>query len=130
MLAAAALEVGAGVLASIVGNYWLFLLLRFLIGASIGGIMIIGFVLMIEVTGKKHREMASCLMQLPFNFGYLIMPLIGYYIRRWEMVQMAFSVPPILLLLFYCKLPETPRWLLATGKTDQAIAVLERAAKL
>lgn len=125
------LEVAAGITASFMTNVWAFIALRFFVGCSIGGTMIISFVLLVEFTGKQYRELVACLIQLPFNIGYLLLPIVGYYIRTWQWIQLTFSLAPLLMIVVtYWFLPESPRWLLATGRTERAIQVLKTAAKV
>lgn len=42
---------------------------------------------------------------------------------------MAISVPSLLLIAYYWVLPESPRWLMTVGKTEDAVDVLQRGAK-
>lgn len=53
------------------------------------------------------------------------MPTLGW---RW---LLAFSaVPSAVLLIFYTTAPESPRYLCRRGRTDEALEILERIAKL
>lgn len=44
-------------------------------------------------------------------------------------MQLTLSLPSIFLVSYYWIMPESPRWLIAVKKPDEAIAILERAAK-
>nr|CAD7443349.1 unnamed protein product [Timema bartmani] len=44
--------------------------------------------------------------------------------------QLAVSLPSIVLLSYWWTIPESPRWLLTAGRETEAIAILERAAKV
>lgn len=66
---------------------------------------------------------------LPFNFGHLLLSVFGYLIRDWRYFQLTISLPSVILISYYWILPESPRWLLAVGETEKAIAVIEKAAK-
>ena len=107
----------------------MFTALRFILAVAIGGIMVTSFVLIMEIIGTKYRDTIGIIYQIPFNIGYLTLPLFGYYIRSWNTFQLAISVPSILLLSYYFLLPESPRWLLTVGRTDDAVHILEVIAK-
>lgn len=68
------------------------------------------------------------LYQIPFNLGHLSLALFGYLLRDWRYFQVAISLPPIILISYFWFLPESPRWLLAIGRTEEAVKVLEKAA--
>lgn len=57
------------------------------------------------------------------------MPLISYYFRNWRQFQIIISVPSLFLISYYWLLPESPRWQLAVGNKEAAIATLKKAAK-
>lgn len=81
-----------------------------------------------ELIGTKWRELVSVLYQVPFNLGHLTLPLFAYYFRDWHQLQLALSIPSIVLISYYWLLPESPRWLFTTGRVDDSAAVLEKAA--
>lgn len=82
-----------------------------------------------EIIAIKYRELFSVLYQIPFNLGHLTLPLFAYYIRDWQKLQFALSIPSIILLSYYWLIPESPRWLFTIGRVDEAASILEKAAK-
>jgi len=48
----------------------------------------------------------------------------------WRWLVAISSVPLLLLMLLYPLLPESPYWLLATGRTQEAQALLQRIAHM
>lgn len=109
--------------------YWLFCVCRFVTGTVTGGTMITSFVLVMEIIGVKYREVFSILYQIPFNVGHLMLPLFSYILRDWHDFQLAISIPSIVLISYYWLIPESPRWLFAVGRVDDAAAVLQKAAR-
>jgi hypothetical protein len=91
--------------------------------------MVTSFVLVMEIIGTKWRELFSVLYQVPFNLGHLTLPLFAYYIRDWQKLQFALSIPSIILLSYFWLVPESPRWLFTIGRVDEAAKILEKAAK-
>ncbi|KAF5284079.1 hypothetical protein FQA39_LY17128 [Lamprigera yunnana] len=109
--------------------FWLFLVCRFICSVATGGTMVTTFVLVMELIGTKWRTAVGILYQIPFNLGHLSLTLIGYLIRDWRYFQLTITLPSIILLSYYWVIPESPRWLLATGQTEEAIVVMEKAAR-
>ncbi|KAK7476039.1 hypothetical protein BaRGS_00032746 [Batillaria attramentaria] len=55
--------------------------------------------------------------------------LFAYFIRNWRWLEIALSIPSIVLLFYWWLIPESPRWLASRGREDEAMKVLERIAK-
>lgn len=83
-----------------------------------------------EIVGVKWREVVSNLYQIPFNLGHLTLPCFAYFIRDWHYLQLALSLPSVILISYYWLIPESPRWLFAVGRIDEASAVLEKSARM
>ncbi|XP_022828107.1 organic cation transporter protein-like [Spodoptera litura] len=111
-------------------TFELFTLFRFGIGISVGGTMVISFVILMEFIGPAHREILSALYQAPFNVGCIVLPWVAYYYRDFKNLQIALSTPTLLCLIYFYSLPETPRWLIAKHKTERAIIILQHVAKV
>ncbi|KAI5646027.1 sugar transporter domain-containing protein [Phthorimaea operculella] len=130
LLVAVVIQVTAGVAAAYIPEFWTFTFFRFLVGASVGGTMVTGFVIVMEFVGTKYRDVISALYQVPFNLGHMLLPVFGYFFRDFSDFQLAISIPSVILLSYFVLVPETPRWLIAVKRTDDAINVLERVAKV
>lgn len=129
-LIAVVMQVSMGILAVYMSTYWGFSFIRFIIGLSVGGTMVIGFVIVMEYIGPQYRHIISALYQAPFNVGHITLTGFGYYFRRFRHFQMAISVPTALMLTYFWLVPETPRWLIAVNRIDEATAILEYVAKV
>ncbi|KAL1505919.1 hypothetical protein ABEB36_005367 [Hypothenemus hampei] len=128
LVSAVILQAVSGTIAAFSPWFPLFLLMRFLAALATGGTMVTSFVLTMELIGTEWRTVVGILYQIPFNLGHLLLPAISYFLRNWRYFQAAISLPSILLIFYYWVMPESPRWLLASGKQEEAIKVLERAA--
>ncbi|CAK1585507.1 unnamed protein product [Parnassius mnemosyne] len=129
-LVAIVIQVIMGISAAYIPDFWAFTFVRFLIGVSVGGTMVIGFVLVMEYVGIEYRDVVSALYQAPFNLGHMLLPVYGYFLRDFSDFQLGISIPTIVLLSFFILLPESPRWLIAVKETDRAIGILEKVAKV
>ena len=101
MLVAAVIQVVSSILAAFSPNYIIFIFLRFLIAFSVSGVFECGFVLVTEICGPSYRTYFGILTQFPFGWGAALLPVIAYFIRQWQHLQLAISVPCILLGIFY-----------------------------
>lgn len=129
MLVAAAIQTVASIVAAFATNYIIFIFLRFLIAFSVSGVFECGFVLVTEICSPTYRTYFGILTQFPFGIGAALLPLIAYFIREWQSLQLAISIPCILLASFYWFVPESPRWLMAEGRFDEALKILKDGAK-
>ncbi|CAH2047324.1 unnamed protein product, partial [Iphiclides podalirius] len=82
-----------------------------------------------EVVSGKWRTIIPVLYQLPFGFGNAVLALLAYWLRDWRKLEFALATISSLYLLYWFWVPESPRWLLATGETEKAIDVLENIAR-
>lgn len=130
MLVAAAIQTVTSIVAAFATNYVIFIFLRFLIAFSVSGVFECGFVLVTEICGPTYRTYFGILTQFPFGIGAALLPLVAYFIRQWQSLQLAISVPCILLASYYWFVPESPRWLLAEGRFEEALKILKSGAKV
>nr|XP_022911363.1 organic cation transporter protein-like [Onthophagus taurus] len=128
LVAAVMIQTVSGCAAAIVPWFWVHILLRFICTTATGGTMMTSFVLIMELVGLKWRTTVGILYQIPFNLGHLSLPLIAYLLRDWRLNQFVISISSVVLFAYYWVLPESPRWLLAVGETEKAVAILEKAA--
>lgn len=83
-----------------------------------------------EIIGIKWRELISVLFHIPFNLGHLTLPIFAYFIRDWQHLQFALSIPSVVLISYYWLIPESPRWLFAAGRIPETVTILTKAAKI
>ncbi|KAJ8723268.1 hypothetical protein PYW08_003180 [Mythimna loreyi] len=124
------IEIFAGIMSSFMPTYWSFTFVRMFVGFANGGIMIISFVIIMEYVGSSYRDVLSALFHVPFTTGHILLAAVGYLIRDYTYFQLFISLSNVLLLLYICILPETPRWLLVMNKTEQAVVLMEQVAKI
>ncbi|XP_028653432.1 solute carrier family 22 member 16 isoform X2 [Erpetoichthys calabaricus] len=101
-------------------NYYIFIVLRFLLAMVCSGYLVVVFVYVTEFTGIKVRTWTSMHVHAAFAVGVMIVALIGYLVRTWWIYQIILTVTTLPFLLVCWKLPETPFYLLAKGKYKSA----------
>jgi OCT family organic cation transporter-like MFS transporter 4/5 len=129
MLVASVIQIVASIAAAFSVNYIMFIFLRFLVAFSVSGVFECGFVLVTEICGPKFRAPFGILTQFPFGVGAAFLPLMAYFVRDWVNLQLAISIPCLLLLTYYWFIPESPRWLMAEGRFEEALVILKQGAK-
>ncbi|XP_037048393.1 organic cation transporter protein-like isoform X2 [Bradysia coprophila] len=129
LVAAVFIQLISGVCTSVSPWFWLFCLCRFITAVATGGTMTTSFVLVMEITGVRWRELILVLYQIPFNLGHLTLAGFAYFIRDWHNLQFALSIPSVVLISYYWLVPESPRWLFAAGRVEEASKQLEKAAR-
>ncbi|TDH04411.1 hypothetical protein EPR50_G00151300 [Perca flavescens] len=128
LLLSIALQTGFGVAVAFAPNFSVYVILRFLVGTTVSGVIINAFVLGTEWTCTKRRMLAGIFTDYAFGLGYMLLAGIAYLIRDWRKLQLAISAPGFLLIFYIWVLPQSARWLLANDRMEEAIALLRKAA--
>ncbi|CAH1373355.1 unnamed protein product [Tenebrio molitor] len=118
-----------GIAASRIPWYWGFIGMRFLLAVANGGTIVTSFVMCMEVVGGTWRSIVPILYQIPYGFGNSIMAGLAYLYREWRDLHLALSLLSSFYIVYLWFVPESPRWLLATGNKKEAIDILQNAAK-
>ncbi|AWP04906.1 putative organic cation transporter protein-like [Scophthalmus maximus] len=128
LLLSIALQTVFGVAVAFAPNFTVYVILRFVVGATISGVIINAFVLGTEWTCTKRRMLAGILTDYAFGLGYMLVAGVAYLIRDWRKLQLAISAPGFLLIFYIWVVPQSARWLLANDRREEAIALLRKAA--
>ncbi len=110
-------------------DFWSFAIFRFIEGIGLGAEVPIVASYAAEFVPAKKRGALMSLYQSCFILGIILSSLLGWLIvPRWGWrVLLGFGAIPVLLAVWLRKgLPESPRWLLARGRIDEATAVVEK----
>ncbi|XP_015117233.1 organic cation transporter protein isoform X2 [Diachasma alloeum] len=113
----------------IVQSYPVFLGLRGLQGIFAQGLHSATYVLILELFPTKFRTLIFTVMGIAWSLGLLLLAGLSYIILDWRILQLAVSVPTAITVLYVGIIPESPRWLLAKGKTTEADMALEKITK-
>ncbi|XP_058482958.1 solute carrier family 22 member 13-like [Solea solea] len=120
-----------GVSAAFSPNIYVYMVLKFLSGMAVSGILNTAFVIGGEWTESSKFAWCTTICHSSFAVGLMIMSGIAYLVRNWRILQLVLFSPLIIVLgIFYWILPESPRWLITQGKKKEAIKEIQRAAKV
>ncbi|KAG1456332.1 hypothetical protein G6F56_006851 [Rhizopus delemar] len=131
-----------GTLSSFAFNFTSLCITLFFLGFGVGGNMPTDGALYLEFLPKEYHYLLT-FMSVFFSFGAVIASVFGYVIlpcegemcdnSQWRTMLMVVSLITFCMLLirsFLIKLPETPKFLMSQGKTDETIIVLQNIARV
>lgn len=106
---------------------------RFIGGLAVGGASVVSPMYIAELSPAKYRGRLVAITQFNIVLGVLCAFLSNYFIStlnlgsvewRWMFATEALPAAAFFFLLF--AIPQSPRWLVAKGREDEARAVLSR----
>lgn len=109
----------------------IFVLMRFLSGIGVGMASMLSPMYIAEISPAHVRGRNVAINQLTIVIGILITNLVNYKLSglgedSWRWMFGLGVVPSLLFLIGIVWLPESPRWLIAKGRVEEARAVLLR----
>lgn len=110
-------------------NFWVYLVLEFLVGAACHGVFMSSCVLGLEVVGPTKRVWAGVVIHGFFTIGLCYLSGVAWLLKHWSYIQIAVAAPCALYLSYWWLIPESPRWLISMGKYDEAEKIIRRMAK-
>ncbi|MBW4947720.1 sugar porter family MFS transporter, partial [Klebsiella pneumoniae] len=110
---------------------------RFLTGIGVGAIYPVADSFLSEILPKEKR---GRLAAWAYTTSYVAVPLVGFLalwlnplhvggVAGWRIILAIGSLGAVYVLLVRHRLPESPRWLLAQGRTADAYAAARRFAE-
>ena len=110
------------------------LLARFVLGMAVGAASVVVPVYLAELAPTERRGSLSGRNELAIVVGQLaafainagIAMVWGMHEGIWRYMLAVCAVPAIFLLVGMLKMPESPRWLIANGLHDEALAILKQ----
>ena len=116
-------------LISMVGDLSTLLVLRFIAGYGLGGVLPLPGVYMSEYSPPKYRGLFIGLIETSWVFGALLASALGLLIipsYGWRVLFYTAFIPLIIIPLTLAFLPESTRYLISRGRGKEALKVLER----
>ena len=111
------------------GAVW-FGMMRVITGFGVKGLFMIAFVMIIESVGPKMATILGIAINIPFAIGAMLFVWEAHQFHDWYSLQLVGHLPTLLLLLLWFLVPESPRWLIATGQNDKAIKIINDGARM
>ncbi|KAK3098411.1 hypothetical protein FSP39_019225 [Pinctada imbricata] len=113
-------------------DIYMFAALRFVDGFFAQAIYPTVFVIVLEMVGPSKRHIPSTMILMAFCVGNFVLVGLGYFIRDWRWLQLALAAPMIISVFYWWKavLPESPRWLISRGRTEEAMKIIRKMASV
>lgn len=120
-----------GALAGIMPNYSLYVSCYVVAAIAGYGTYVAPFLMTVEIMGNDKKTMLSMMVNFPFVIGEALMCLIAWGTRSsgYRTMHLVGYIPLLGLLPLWFILPESPRWLLAKGRVEEARNAVKRGAK-
>ncbi|TNN88293.1 Solute carrier family 22 member 13 [Liparis tanakae] len=120
-----------GVGAAFSPNIYVYIVIKFLSGISVSGILVNGFVIGGEWSDASKFALCTILCHASFPLGLILVSGVAYLVQSWRILHLVLFSPLVVVLgIFYWILPESARWLITQGKKEEAIKEIRRAAKV
>jgi len=129
LLWSAALFLISSIGAALPRNLTEFTVARLLGGVAIGMESMLSPLYVAEISPARIRGRLVALNQLAIVVGILCAYLISWLLAglgevSWRWMFASAVLPSLLFLISFLRCPETPRWLIQQGRTDEATSVL------
>ncbi|XP_046498995.1 solute carrier family 22 member 11 isoform X2 [Equus quagga] len=99
-------------------SFLVYCALRFLSAFGLAGIILTSATLMAEWTTTRRRAVTLTILGCTYSLGQTALGGLAFFLRDWRTLQLAVW------------LPESARWLIITGKPDQALQELRKVARI
>jgi SP family arabinose:H+ symporter-like MFS transporter len=127
----ALLFVATSVATAVAPNFSAFIVARSLGGLAVGAVSLLSPMYVSEVSPASIRGRMGTVYQLSIITGLLTSYSINYLLRNtgphnWRWMFLTGVVPSLLFLVLIALAPETPRFLVRIGRTEEASLLVER----
>jgi len=120
-------------------NTWGYAFPRMFGSAGEEGVFVLSFTMSLEYSGVRehipgfpwvtYSTVLANFISIPFAIGEAIPVFYAMGLKDWKIFQAAVPATMALACIVWFLLPESPRWLIANGKHEQAKKMIEKAAK-
>lgn len=109
-----------------VQEVWQLVVLRLALGLAIGVEYAVGTSVLAEFSRRKGRGVLLGCFSVGWQLGFTAAFVVGalYTGDNWRMLLATSTIPAIITFLLRTRLPETPMWLKARGRDEEARAVV------
>ena len=119
-----------GVLKVFTTNKIIFAFLRIMHGIGGKGCALIAYVTSAESSLSQYKVLLMFIAGIGFQIGEFLYAVEAYFVRDWITLQLVIHVPMLFLILLYFVVPESCRWLISQGRTEEARHILNKRAKI
>ncbi|TGD12827.1 MFS transporter [Brevibacterium sp. S111] len=105
---------------------WDLVAMRLLLGLLIGVEYAVGTALLAEFTPRRHRSVLLGSIAAFWFIGFISAFVVAHLSSpdSWRLLLASSALPAFVVLIVRMALPESPRWLQAQGRTEEAQAII------
>jgi len=110
-------------------NVYFLMLFRFLAGIGMGGELPVVSALLSEFVPGKVRGRFVVLLESFWAYGAVASALVGYFVIPsigWQVAFLIGAIPAFLIFLIRQSVPESPRYLMAKGRYEEAERIVRK----
>ncbi|XP_017046060.2 solute carrier family 22 member 3 isoform X2 [Drosophila ficusphila] len=123
-------QIFCGNLTGHVASYELHVFFRCLSAVCCAQMYTAGGQIMADITAGKYRTCVSTLFEQFWSIGVMMLPGVASFWSSWSHLYMAISWPTVILIYLWQWIPDSPRWLIARGRTQDAKKILLECAEV
>ncbi|XP_017783599.1 PREDICTED: synaptic vesicle glycoprotein 2B-like [Nicrophorus vespilloides] len=128
-------------ISSIIPYDWLFIFIRFINGFFVGGASAVVYAYAGEFHDRIYRPKVVSWIATFVAFGNMLIPGLAWLIlpldfnfpisflengfRPWRLLVICYGLPSLLFAFFLSHLPESPKYLVAQGRCEEALNILK-----
>ncbi|CAF1382123.1 unnamed protein product [Adineta ricciae] len=114
-----------GSLAAFTTTYSLFLILRWPVGFLNKGLLLLGFIMVIESCEYTHRAQIGCLLLASIPIFGIIIGVAYFFLLDWRHMQLLGTLVTTLTLCYPWLIPESRRWYLNSHRVSRVNKLLQ-----
>ena len=114
---------------ALAGNVAAMMVLRFIQGIGIGGEMPVAAAYISELSRAHGRGKFFLLYEMIFPVGLMAAGQLGAWLVPafgWQSIFLVGSLPCFIVTVLVARLPESPRWLIAKGRLNEAERIVKQ----
>uniref|UniRef100_A0A8C8R5L7 Major facilitator superfamily (MFS) profile domain-containing protein n=1 Tax=Pelusios castaneus TaxID=367368 RepID=A0A8C8R5L7_9SAUR len=108
-------------------NFTAYCTFRFLVGMALSGVILNSMSL---GKGSSSTAPSGTVVGYCATIGQIILPGLAYALPDWRWLQFTASMPFFIFFLYSWWFAESARWLVLSGKPDQAVQLLKKVAQI
>lgn len=111
-------------------QYTVFLVTQFLVGFTSFTLYVVSYIILMEIVPQEKSMLATVVNINAYVVGELCVLAAGYFLRNWHFMNYfltGYSIVVLALILFI--LPESPKFLIANKRYEEASKLLTKIAR-